>query len=108
MLMKCWGNGWSAEIIGSDEISPDGLVHFQCKTCGVTQDDALNAAKYLLQVLAGGRESYIRIRPEASSDREFDTKETYHHGYTRFAVQTTPDKQIILPDEIAQLPLSAA
>jgi hypothetical protein len=108
MFIDCFNQNWRASILCSDEVSPDGIVHFEVRTLADTKEDALKAAQYMFKILTGGRESFVRAYPEAYSETDFDSKEIRHGAYARFGVLTTPDKQTDLTKQIAQLPLSAA
>lgn len=61
-------------------------IHVDAKS----KDDALEATKKLTNILAGGRLTYFRCQPEANSHTSFDTKETRHRGYARFALFDEP------------------
>lgn len=104
MLITCAGSNWTAEVIASNEISPDGLLHFYCTSEGESQQAALGAVKAVLMVFGGGRETFVRNAPEAVSERNFDTQEQQHRGFTRFSVVATPDKQTLMPNSIAPIP----
>jgi hypothetical protein len=62
----------------------DGWYQVYCTTMGDTKALAFEGAEHVLNALAFGRTAAIRVRPEASSDTDFDTKETHHKGIVRF------------------------
>lgn len=85
---KIYSDGWVATVF----VSPphDGFYPVYCRTSGDTQEKALEAAQYVLEAFALGREAFIRVKPEAHSDTDFDTKETYHRGFVRFSYKLEP------------------
>lgn len=45
---------------------------------------ALDGANKVAELFAEGNLTFFRVRPEASSERDFDTNETRHRGFVRF------------------------
>ena len=90
MLVKVETPEWSAEIILSDEPGLNGLIHAYAVSNGNSKDSALAAVKWVIQILAARRECYVRVAPEADSERDFDTKEMKHRGFTRFSFSCEP------------------
>jgi hypothetical protein len=85
---------WTAEIICSPQPqASDQLNHVQAKTLGLTKEDALAGAQFVLDLFAKGRLAYIRAMPEAHSDKVnfsktemmTNTGDIIHQGYVRFS-----------------------
>lgn len=87
--LKIYATGWVATIIASLP-GPDGWAHVHCSTVGSTKDLALEAAQYVLDVWAKGRIAFIRVKPEAVSEEDFNTKVIGHAGCTRFSYKLEP------------------
>lgn len=79
---KIYGEGWSATVLTGP--SRDGWYQVYCTTLGESGEKALEGAAYILNAFAFGRVALIRVRPEAASDKDFDTKEVHHKGVVRF------------------------
>jgi hypothetical protein len=86
--LSLYGQGWVSRILISDP--PQDWYHVYATTIGVTQQAAIEAAEFTLQLLAAHREAVIRVKPEASSHTDFDTKETRHRGFVRFSMKLDP------------------
>jgi hypothetical protein len=84
MLIIVNGDGWRAEVLHSEDPQVE-VYHVYCDVNGTSHDAALAGAEWVLEHFAGGRIAYIRVRPEANSEKCFDTKETKHAGFVRFS-----------------------
>jgi hypothetical protein len=69
----------------SDSPQPSGFLNVIARTIGETREDALAGAEFVLNAFAFGRLAYIRVKPEANSETDFDTKVTRHRGFVRFS-----------------------
>lgn len=98
---------WRAEIILSSSPETD-FYNVQVFVDGDSHDDALNGAKLIFDRFGAGCERFIRVVPEASSERDFDTKELKHRGYTRFSFADKPGVDHVASNEIVPLPFSLA
>lgn len=84
---KVYGSGWVATILTNFPI--DGWTHVYCTSIGESRGQALEACEWVLNSLAMGREAFIRVKPESSSDLDFDTKINHHRGIVRFSFKLT-------------------
>jgi len=64
--------------------------HVYSRIAGDTHQDALTGANDVLNLFAKGREAFIRTKPEAVSETDFDTKEELHKGFVRFSLRDRP------------------
>jgi hypothetical protein len=88
--IKIYANNWVATVLTSLHPNVDGFFNVYCTTEGTSWLDAVNAAIHVLNVFAHGREAWIRVEPEASSDTDCDTKIIHHRGIVRFAYKLQP------------------
>ncbi len=95
------GLGWSAIAYVNEQ--PDGMLTAECHTKGDSQAEALFGANYVLNMLAKGRFAVVRIKPEAASEKDFDTRLTRYHGYVRFHYKLEPGEWHYT-DEITIIP----
>lgn len=105
MKIEIFAYGWSAEILCSDE-SEQGVSQIYCKTKGDSVELARSGAEWVLAAFADGRESFIRNPPEASSDKDFDTKEIHHRGFVRFSFCRHAGKRHEMPNPMPALNLN--
>ena len=89
-LVTLSSDKWNAEILVSDQPGEAGFIHVQAKVLGDSMEDALTGAKQILDKYAAGKLAYIRAKPEAHSDRDFDTKIVVHRGWVRFSYKDEP------------------
>ena len=70
-----------ASVGGSDALAlaVEIIVHD-----AASKEDALTLVNRAMKMLAGGKRAFIRVWPDANSDREFETGITRHTGYARF------------------------
>lgn len=87
MEVRISEDDWCAELICSPQSHMAGFMHCTAKVVGRTEAHALDGAKAVLDLFAKGREAFVRVAPEASTERDFDTKEVRYRGYVRFSVK---------------------
>jgi hypothetical protein len=94
--LKIYANDWVATILcgGLD----NGFQHIVCNTVGSSQAKALEAAEYVIKAFAAGRKAFIRAKPAARSETDFETREIRHEGYVRFSYSLEPGEWQF-PDE---------
>ena len=80
---------WSATITFIGE-QANGVAHITARVNGDAESEALRGAECILKLLATGKKALIRARPEAVSETDFDTNETFHRGYVRFSMIDEP------------------
>lgn len=85
MIIHIEEDKWSAEILFSPQSEMQEFMHATAKIAGETEEYALNGAQIVLDLFAKGRNTFVRVPPEANSDTNFDTKETAYLGYARFS-----------------------
>lgn len=61
-----------------------GLLHVSANIRAPDGEAAKASAQFILDTIAGSQKTYIRRAPEGLNQTDFDTKETYGHGYVRF------------------------
>jgi hypothetical protein len=88
---------WLASILITENLDPSDIYHALVRTEGETASDALDGAKFAMDVLAKGRTAYLRCPPEVSSETDFDTKITKHAGFARFSFKLEPGDWQVLP-----------
>lgn len=88
--IKVYANKWVATIVVSPKPNPDGFFHISASTVGATKPHALAAAEYVLNAYAFGRTTFIRVKPEAETHRNHQTKEMAHRGHVRFSYKLEP------------------
>lgn len=82
--------------ISSDE---SGWHHVYANVKGTDVDEAKAGADYLLNALAEAKLAVIRVRPEASEEQDFDTKEYSYKGHVRFSYRDEPGEwKYSIPD----------
>ena len=79
---KVYGPGWVATILTN--LPRDGWTQVYCTSIGDSQEHALEACEWVLNSFAAGREAFIRVKPEANSETNFDTKIESHRAIVRF------------------------
>ncbi len=84
------GNGWTAEVLISDQPNEDGFWHVEGRILGDTNGAALAGAMQIIHSYAGGKTTYVRANPESLSETDFDTEKVIHRGYVRFSFKDEP------------------
>lgn len=98
---------WTAEILFSPQSEIAGLIHCSVTIKAESKEDALNGAQYVLDLFAKGRETFIRVKPEATFETCFDTKELRISGFVRFSFSLKAGAwQVVEPS--ASVPLGFA
>ena len=69
----------------SDDENKSGFRHVEAMSTASSKTDALSLVSGLLDWLASGRVTYIRVTPQANSGTDFETKKLMHRGYVRFS-----------------------
>ncbi len=82
-MIEIHGDGWFASILSGPP--EDGIFNVFCTTVGNTHAEAMMGATAVLNIFAHGRWAFIRVKPEAVSEEDFDTKITHHRGFVRFS-----------------------
>jgi len=103
MEIEIRANGWTAYLLASDHF--DDLCHVTCNTRGSSKESALAGAEWVLRILTQGRRTFVRCRPEAMSEKDFDSKEMRHAGFTRFSFSLEPG-ELMFAAEPVKLSLS--
>ena len=93
---------WNAEVMVSG--GNEGFIHVQARVAGDTQADALKGTEVILDSMASGKVAFVRARPEAHTDTDFDTKEVLHGGYVRFTFRNEPGNWVYPNDTPSKLP----
>jgi hypothetical protein len=80
---------------GSVKISPQGIMGSEQYTIEIyvdadSKEEAQKGAERVLNFVASGKKTFIRVRPDGDSFTDFDTKIVLHRGYARATVVTTP------------------
>jgi hypothetical protein len=97
------GNGWDAEVLISNEPNEAGFWHVQGRVMGDTNTAALAGATQIIHSYADGKLTYVRAKPEAMSEVDFDTKKVLHRGYVRFSFKNEPGEWMY-PDVSMKIP----
>ena len=63
----------------------------------------MDGAEYILETFAKGRAAVIRAKPEAMSERDWDTQLMRHSGYVRFSYRLEPGEWMY-PDVSMKIP----
>jgi hypothetical protein len=102
------GDKWTADIVLSPEWwRKADLIHLVARVEGKTEEDALAGAQSVLDLFAKGRDAWIRTRPEAVSDLNFDTQEVRHRGFVRFSFKLKAGDWFDVKAEVTRLPMMA-
>jgi hypothetical protein len=76
---------WFATIMLTPQDQGTDILHLEARLYGLTPDDVLGGAKYILDLFAKGRTAYIRAEPESVSAPNLNTKAIEHRGFVRFS-----------------------
>ena len=77
---------WSANILLTPQANgTSGFWHCQARVLGHSLEEARNGAQHILDIFAAGRIAFVRVPPEASTEKDFRTKTEQHVGYVRFS-----------------------
>jgi hypothetical protein len=83
MIITIQSGGWSAEVTLSaqDSIGPVGCL---VRTVGDNAERALAGTKYVLDLMARGRDAFITLAPQSFDHLDFKTNEITHIGEAKF------------------------
>jgi len=79
------GERWSATILSSPETHSDDLIHLTATVDADTKDDAAAGAKCIMDLFAKGRDAFIRVQPEVTTQKNFEMDKIEIRGYVRFS-----------------------
>ena len=82
---------WTAEVAMSS--GPNEMININAKVVADSKDTALTAAHKILELIASGKETYVRIHPDADSYYDEQTKAMVHKGLVRFSVIDRPGER---------------
>jgi hypothetical protein len=97
---------WAAQISLS---FAEGWHHLYAMVDGDAPEEVHAAAQMIFDSFATGHETFVRMLPEAVSEKDFDSKITRHRAWTRisFRLEDGPHHLLGAGDPVA-IPLSAA
>lgn len=90
MLITIQEEKWTARLLFSPQSEMKTLMHCTAEIDAKTKDDALSGAQTVLDLLAKGRKTFLRVAPEAHSEQDFDTKQLKIGGFVRFSFALEP------------------
>ncbi len=93
---KITGDQWEGELwLTTHDV---GYTHALVKVMASTEKVALEAVTGLYEMLAGGRERYLRVPPEVTTEDDFESGKPSVRGNVRFSFRTLPgSEQIAAP-----------
>lgn len=74
----------------------NGTYNISAQTRGDTAGEAKGLAELILECFARDRQTAIRVAPEVSSEKDYNTKEWSHKGIVRFAFCDQPGERQLM------------
>ncbi len=72
----------------------EGYIHVHCVVTGDTPGDAKTGAGWILETMAAGKKAFIRQKPYAFTEEEFDSSRVIHRAIVRFSMSEEPGEWV--------------
>lgn len=104
VTLSASGDGWTGQISLVSYPNAMASAHIWAQS-GVSGAKAIEGLEYLLALIAEGRQTVIRVRPEVHKEQGFEQDCVVWRGFARIHFTLEPRSSIEYIDEIVPLPM---